>query len=100
MEEYENIISFLYNKTRQDCLLEEESKLLEKERKKTMALDKNISKYIDEKVHPHSKQRLKELINDYTVSIMGSVCIEKELAYKNGFSDAMKMVLVSLTNRL
>lgn len=100
VEEYDNIISYLYNKKDNEGLIKSDSKALEEQNKKTHKLEKEIMKFINKRVHPKSRTKLKKLIREYAFELSGCICIEKELAYKNGYSDSMKMVLLSLVNKL
>lgn len=100
MEEYDNIISYLYNKKDNENLIQLDSKALEDQNKKVDKLEDEIMKFIDQRIHPKSRKKLRRLVREYALELFGCMCIEKELAYKNGFSDAMKMVLLSLVNKL
>ncbi len=100
LKKYDNIISYLYHKKANECLIQSDSKALEEQNRKVDKLEREIMKFIDQRIHPKSRKKFKKLIRQYGLELFCCICIEKELAYKNGFSDSMKMVLLSLVDKL
>lgn len=52
--------------------------------------------FIDKKVHPKIREKLKWLIERYNSDFSDITCSENKLYYKAGFSDGAKMLLTVL----
>lgn len=61
--------------------------------KKILLADKEISTFMDKRVHPKSRKQLYELIDRYKKHTIDYSFKEREQVYKTGFSDAIKMII-------
>ena len=92
-----NIIDFLFDKKDEDQLfLLEDTELKRLDNKVTM-VDNEISKFIEKRVHPKSRKKLRQLLRDYSNAIFVHVARENELYYKYGVSDGVKFITSSLS---
>lgn len=88
-----NMISYLYYKKLEDALFKfEDSKLGELEDNITISNNK-LFNFINKRVHPRSKNKLKHLINDYINNIFASIQKENEMYYVTGFEDGIRFVV-------
>ena len=71
----------------------DELEMLIKKRKKD---SEELFNFIDKKVHPKIRGKLKTLIEKYNGDFSGMTCCENKLYYKTGFSDGIKMLLTVL----
>ena len=87
-----NMISYLYYKKLEDELFKFEDSTLSE-------LEDNITKsnklfnFINKRVHPRSKNKLKHLINDYINNIFARIQKENEMYYVTGFEDGIRFVI-------
>lgn len=61
--------------------------------KKISKTNKELSDFIDKKVHPKIRKRLKALIEDDNDNLIGYCYREGQLYYNAGFKDGMKLIL-------
>lgn len=95
--EYKDIIDFLFNKKEDEelfCLEDEELKSLDH---KVDIADKELYKFIDSKVHPKLRKKLKHLLLEYSNAMCVYLRQENALFYKNGVSDGIKLIMVGLS---
>ena len=93
----QNIIDFLYDKKVEDRLfLLEDAELIGLSEKVTIA-DNEISKFIEKRVHPRSKNKLRHLIREYSNAVFVHAARENQLYYKYGVSDGVKFITSSLS---
>ncbi len=94
---YRDIINFVFNKKEDEELFDLED--LERERcknKSSLAYDE-IIKFIDTRVHPKSRNKLKNLLSKYNDVECEYLCKENELLYRNGVADGVKFIITALT---
>ena len=96
----DNIINYLYNKKDTDGLIQFNNDTLEKQRIKIQHIEENLSNLINKKIHPKCRKQLKRLLDEYAFELLGCSCTEKEIAYQEGFSDAVEMIFLSLHPKL
>lgn len=70
---------------------------LSKIEKSNLDINKEILNFIDERVHPNSRDELKNLIEKYEEYAINYSYKEREQAYKVGFSDATKIILDAIS---
>ena len=88
-----NMISYLYYKKLEDELFKfEDSTLSELEDNITKSNNK-LFNFINKRVHPRSKNKLKHLINDYINNIFARIRKENEMYYVTGFEDGIRFVI-------
>ena len=97
--ENQNIINYLYDKKVEDNLfLLEDSELNRLDHKVTIA-DKEISKFIEKRVHPRSRKKFRHLLREYSNAVFVHAARENELYYKYGVSDGVKFITSSLSTK-
>lgn len=94
--ENKNIINFLFNKKEDDELFDLDDAELETLNNKSDKSSKEINNFIDTKVHPKCRKKLKKLIFQYNQNLGAVLHRENELFYENGFSDCLKFILTAL----
>lgn len=88
-----NMISYLYYKKLEDELFKfEDSTLSELEDNITKSNNK-LFRFINKRVHPRSKNKLKYLVNDYINNIFARIQKENEMYYVTGFEDGIRFVI-------
>lgn len=92
-----NIIDFLFDKKDEDQLFLLEDTELKKLDNKITMVNNEISKFIEKRVHPKSRKKLRRLLRDYSNAIFVHVARENELYYKYGVSDGVKFITSSLS---
>ena len=97
--ENNDIIDFFFDKKIEDNLfLLEDAELERLENKKTIA-EKEISKFIDKRVHPKSRKKLRKLLLKYNDAVFVSIARENQLYYKSGVSDGVKFITTALSSK-
>lgn len=95
--DYKDIINFLFNKKEDEELFDLEDSEREKFKNSSeMAYDELI-KFIDSRVHPKSRNKLKHLLLKYDEVECGYLRKENELLYRNGVADGVKFIITALT---
>ena len=59
--------------------------------------DKELSKFIDSKLHPKLRKKLKHLLLEYSNAMCVYLMQENALFYRNGVSDGIKLIMVGLS---
>lgn len=96
MQENDNISKlFDYNETEQ--LFRVNMDQLKEIEKSILLANKRIDNFIDERIHPKSKSLFYELLEDYKKCIADYSLKEREQVYKTGFSDAVKIIIDSIS---
>lgn len=94
---YKDIINFLFNKKEDEELFDlEDSKREMFKNKSSIAYDE-IIKFIDLKVHPKSRNKLKDLLSKYDDVECEYLRKENELLYRNGIADGVKFIMTALS---
>lgn len=95
--DYKDIINFLFNKKEDEEFFDLEDDEREKLKEKSgMAYDE-IIKFIDSRVHPKSRNKLKKLLFKYDDAECAYLRKENELLYRNGVADGVKFIITALT---
>lgn len=97
MEENADIIDALFDKQEDDDLFNMKDELLEELSDKIEKCTEDIQKFIEKRVHPRSRTKLRKLLKRKEKSLYSYLRRENQLFYKNGVSDGISLVLLSLT---
>lgn len=97
MEKYKDIIDFILKNKEDEELFKSDDTELKKLDYKTSLIDKEITRFIDSKIHPKCRKKLKRLIQDYTNSLCMCIGGENEIFYREGFADGVKTILVAIS---
>lgn len=97
MPNNENIIDYLYDKKVEDKNFSLEDVELDRLQNEVTTVDKAISKFINKRVHPKSRDRLRKLLIEYSNAIFVSIARENQLYYKYGYADGVKTIIDSLS---
>lgn len=97
MPNNENIIDYLYDKKIEDKKFSLEDAELDQLQHQVTIADKAISKFIDKRVHPKSRYKLRKLLIEYSNAIFVSIARENQLYYKYGFVDGVKTIIDSFS---
>lgn len=95
--DYNDIINFLFNKKEDEELFDLENVEREKLKGKSGIVYDEIIKFIDSRVHPKSRNRLKNLLLKYDDAECACWRKENELLYRNGVADGVKFIITALT---
>ena len=96
---YKDIINFLFNKKEDEELFDlEDSKREMFKNKSSIAYDE-IIKFIDLRVHPKSRNKLKDLLSKYDDVECEYLRKENELLYRNGIADGVKFIITVLSTK-
>ncbi len=99
MPNNENIIEYLYDKKTEDKkFILEDSELNQLQNEITMA-DKAISKFIDRRVHPKSRDKLRKLLLEYNSAVFASISRQNQLYYRHGYADGIKTIIDSFSTK-
>ena len=96
MKRNKDILNFLYSKKEEDKLFIFNTPELKEIDNEITIADEKITKFINSKIHPKCRNKLKNLISEYTDLIYDYDDEQNELFYREGFADGMKMILISL----
>lgn len=99
MSKYKDLIEFLFIQKESEGLFELKNDEMKNLEKKMDITDSNITKFIDERIHPRSRKQLKKLIMDYTLTLGEYFRCENEILYRSGFSDGAKIILTVLSSK-
>lgn len=94
---YRDIINFVFNKKEDEELFDLEDSEREKLKEKSGIVYDEIIKFIDSRVHPKSRNKLKRLLLKYDEVECGYLRKENELLYRNGVADGVKFIITALT---
>lgn len=97
--ENDDIIDLLFEKKGDEDLFVLEDKELNKLNNKVEMSNKEMLKFIDARVHPKSRDKLKELITEYSNANYDYLHRENQLFYRNGISDGIELILISLSQK-
>lgn len=92
-----SIIAYLYDRKLEDNLFTLSDPQLKRLQQKIRIVDKEISNFITNRVHPKSRRRLQKLLFDYSNAVFLNASKENELYYKSGARDGVKFIIDSLT---
>jgi hypothetical protein len=95
--ENKNIIDFLFDKKEEDNLFSLDDIELDTLKNKVEIVENEILKFIDKRVHPKSRKKLRRLLLNYNNAIFISAAKENELYYKYGVSDGAKFITSALS---
>ena len=85
-----DILDILYDKKEDDDLLELKDVNLQE-------LELELSNFIDTRIHPKSREKLKDLLSKYNHILYLYHYRENQLIYKNGISDGMDIIISSFS---
>lgn len=91
-----NLIDYLYDKKVEDMLFTLKDKEFGKLQKKITIADKEINKFIENRVHPKSRKLLRTLFVNYSNAVFISTARENQLYYRYGVEDGTKFLIASL----
>lgn len=97
--ENQDIISFLFDKKVEDNIFQMEDNELHRLDDNSIIANKDILEFIDKRVHPKSRKKLKRLLINYDNAKYLSVARENEMYYKYGVSDGIKFILAALSTK-
>lgn len=97
--ENQDIINFLFNKKVEDNIFLIEDNELHRLDNNAIIANKEILEFIDKRVHPKSRKKLKKLLINYDNAKYLSIARENELYYKYGISDGIKFILAALSTK-
>ena len=97
MEENTDIIDALFDKQEDDDLFNMKDELLEELSDKIEKCTEDIQKFIEKRVHPKSRIKLKKLLKRKEKILFSYLRRENQLFYRNGVSDGINLILLSLT---
>lgn len=97
--DYKDIIDYLFDKKNEEELLDLDDAELKVLNHTIIKVNDEITKFIDRKVHPKSRKKLKKLIFKYSNSIFSYLHKENELIYKNGVADGVKFIITVLSTK-
>lgn len=99
MQNNENIIDYIYDKKIEDNKFTLEDSELNQLRHEVSIVNKAISKFIDKRVHPKSRNKLRKLLIKYSNAMFVSVARENQLYYKYGYADGIKTIIDSCSTK-
>lgn len=94
---YRDIINFVFNKKEDEELFDLEDSEREKFKNSSEMVYDELIKFIDSRVHPKSRNKLKHLLLKYDEVECGYLRKENELFYRNGVADGVKFIITALT---
>lgn len=97
MPNNENIIDYLYDKKIEDKKFNLEDAELDQLQHQVTIVDKAISKFIKKRVHPKSRDKLQNLLLEYSTTAFASISKQNQLYYKQGYADGIKTIIDSLS---
>ena len=97
MEKYKDIIDFILKNKEDQELFNFDDVELKKLDYKTSLIDKEISSFIDSKIHPKCRKKLKRLMQDYTNSLCMYIGSQNDLFYRERFADGIKTILTAIS---
>ena len=92
----DNIIDILFDAKEDDDLFNLNDKVLVSLDNQLENTDFDISKFIEKNIHPRNRYKLKKLLNRKEHKIYEYLRRENQLFYKNGISDGIKIILISM----
>lgn len=95
--EYKDIFEVLFDKKEDADLFDLADAELEELDSEVGKKDKELTKFIDTKIHPKCRKKLKQLLLQYNLQFAAYFRRENQLFYKNGISDAVKFIMNSLS---
>ena len=99
MEEYEDIIDFLYEKKAEDGTFSLDDSILSELDNKIDKCTNDITNFINNRVHPKSRIKLRSILNKKENTQYDYAIREKKLLYKDGVRDGMQLVLIALSSK-
>lgn len=97
--EYKDIIDFIFIQKEDENLFNFDDEELTSLDNKTMECDKAITNFINSKIHPKYRKKLKRLILEYSSAMCLHLRQQNELFYRNGFSDGVELIIKALTKK-
>lgn len=94
---YRDIINFVFNKKEDEELFDLEDSEREKLKNSSEMVYDELIKFIDSRVHPKSRNKLKHLLLKYDDAECACWRKENELLYRNGVADGVKFIITALT---
>ena len=94
---YRDIINFVFNNKEDEELFDLEDSEREKFKNSSEMVYDELIKFIDSRVHPKSRNKLKHLLLKYDEVECGYLRKENELFYRNGVADGVKFIITALT---
>lgn len=91
-----DILNFLFSKKEEDKFFIFNTPELNEIDNKITIVDENITKFIETKIHPKCRKKLRHLITEYGDLILAYANEQNELFYREGFADGIKTILLSL----
>ena len=92
-----DILDILYDKKEDDDLLELKDVNLQELELELSKLEDKIDNFIDTRIHPKSREKLKDLLSKYNHILYLYHYRENQLIYKNGISDGMDIIISSFS---
>lgn len=93
---YKDIINFLFNKKQDDELVDLDDLEREECKNKLIGAYNEIIKFIDSRIHPKSRNILKNLLSRYYDIECKYLHKENELLNSNGVADGVKFIRIAL----
>lgn len=97
MIEKNDIIDFLFDKQEDDDLLALDDEIKSNLYESNEILENKIMKFIDKRVHPKTKEKLKQLIKQKEKKSLECLHRENQLFYRNGVADGVQFILTALS---
>lgn len=94
-----NIIDLIFESKDTSQLFDLDDEELQELSNKVTKADNDITKFIDTKIHPKCREKMKKLVMQYSIDTGAYYHRENQILYNNGFKDCLNFVLTSLLTK-